>query len=192
MMMRGVAPIRLPGAPGTWGREFVEPRVRVIVADQLGVELEVLTPDVSLVEDLAADSLDLVELSLALETEFSISLSEADVETVRSYRDVVDLVVTATRGGREVDELAAFVRSVVVSGAGERRREVRRAAWLTPYEAESIAADALRAGRGARLELTVAQATAEELARVEGCFAWLVERGVDLSVRRDRPAKHHG
>jgi hypothetical protein len=113
-------------------------------------------------------------------------LSEADVETVRSYRDVGDLFVTATRGGREVDELAAFVRSVVVSGAGERRREVRRAAWLTPYEAESIAADALRAGRGARLELTVAQATAEELARVEGCFAWLVERGVDLSVRQDR------
>jgi acyl carrier protein len=111
--MRGVAPIRWPGAPGAWGREFVEPRVRVIVADQLGVELEAITPDVSLVEDLAADSLDLVELSLALETEFAISLSEADVEAVRSYRDVVDLVVTATRGGREAEELAAFVRSVI-------------------------------------------------------------------------------
>src|SRR6185369_12336717 len=116
-----------------------------------GVSADTLTPDVSLVEDLAVDSLDLVELALALETEFAIALGEPDVEGVRSYRDLVDLVVTATRGGREVDELAAFVRSVVVSGAGERRREVRRAAWLTPYEAESIAADALRAGRGARL-----------------------------------------
>lgn len=186
--MHGAVPMRWPGAPGPWGREFVEPRVRVVVAEQLGVELDVLAPDVSLVEDLAADSLDLVELSLALETEFAITLGEADVEAVRSYRDVVDLVVTATRGGREREELAAFVRSVVVSGSGERRREVRRAAWLTPYEAESIAADALGAGSGARLEVTVAQATAAELARVEGCFAWLVERGVDLSVRRDRPA----
>lgn len=186
--MHGAVPMRWPGAPGPWEREFVEPRVRVVVAEQLGVELDVLAPDVSLVEDLAADSLDLVELSLALETEFAITLGEADVEAVRSYRDVVDLVVTATRGGREREELAAFVRSVVVSGSGERRREVRRAAWLTPYEAESIAADALGAGSGARLEVTVAQATAAELARVEGCFAWLVERGVDLSVRRDRPA----
>jgi acyl carrier protein len=186
--MWGAAPMRWPGAPGRWGREFVEPRVRAIVADQLGVEADALAPDVSLIEDLAADSLDVVELSLALESEFGLALGEADVEAVRTYRDLVDLVVTATRGGRERDELAAFVRSVVVSGTGERRREVRRAAWLTPYEAESIAADALGAGRGARLEVTVAQATAEELARVEGCFAWLVERGVDLSVHRDRPA----
>lgn len=186
--MRGAVPMRWPGAPGSWGREFVEPRLRAVVSDQLGVELDALTPDVSLVEDLAADSLDLVELSLALEHEFGITLGEADVEAVRSYRDIVDLVVTATRGGRETEELSAFVRSLVVSGAGERRREVRRAAWLTPYEAESIAADALGAGRGARLEVTVAQATAEELAQIEHCFAWLVERGVDLSVRRDRPA----
>jgi acyl carrier protein len=159
-----------------------------VVAEQLGVAVDALAPDVSLVDDLAADSLDLLEVALALETEFGIALGEDDVAAVRSYRDLVDLVVTATRGGREAEELAAFVRSVVVSGAGERRREVRRAAWLTPYEAESIAADALGAGRGARLEVTVAQATAEELARIEGCFAWLVERGIDLSVRRERPA----
>lgn len=186
--MRGAAWTRWPGAPDRWGRELVEPRVRAVVADQLGVAPDALAPDVSLIEDLAADSLDVVELSLALESELGVALGEADVAAVRTYRDLVDLVVTAMRGGRERDELAAFVRSVVVSGSGDRRREVRRAAWLTPYAAESIAADALGAGRGARLEVTVAQATAEELARVESCFAWLVERGVDLSVHRERSA----
>lgn len=179
----------VPRTLGVWGRrEFVEPRVRAIVADRLGVEPDMLTPEVSLLEDLAADSLDLLELSLALEAEFGITLREADVDGVRAYRDLVDLVVTATSGGDETDEPGAFVRSVVVSNAGERRHEVRRATWLTPYQAEAIAADALNAGRGARLELTVTRATAADLARVQGCFAWLAERGIDLTVRREQPS----
>lgn len=194
--MQGVvkrAPVQhVPWTLGQWGRrEFVEPRVRAVVADRLGVSDDALVPDISLVDDLAADSLDLLELALSLETEFGIALGEDDIAEVRSYRDLVDLVVTATRGGREQDALTSFVRSVVVSGGGERR-EMRRAAWLTPYETESIAADALRAGRGARLELTVAQATTAELARIEGCFAWLTERGIELSVGRERGAGRRG
>jgi acyl carrier protein len=183
---------QVPLTLGQWGRrEFVEPRVRAIVADRLGVSDDALVPDVSLIDDFAADSLDLLELALTLETEFGIALGEDDVAEVRSYRDLVDLVVTATRGGREVDALTSFVRSVVVSGGGERR-EMRRAAWLTPYETESIAADALRAGRGSRLELTVAQATTAELARIEGCFAWLTQRGIELSVGRERGTGRRG
>ena len=45
--------------------DFVEPRVRRVVAEQLGVNVEELTPEVSLTDDLAADSLDLLELTLA-------------------------------------------------------------------------------------------------------------------------------
>src|SRR5882724_10343192 len=64
--------------------DFVEPRVRRVVAEQLGVNIEELTPDVSLTDDLAADSLDLLELTLALETEFGVVVSESALERVRS------------------------------------------------------------------------------------------------------------
>src|SRR2546428_2104470 len=68
--------------------DFVEPRVRRVVAEQLGVSTEELTPDVSLIDDLAADSLDLLELTLALEAEFGIVISESTLERVRTYRDL--------------------------------------------------------------------------------------------------------
>src|SRR3989442_1643975 len=68
--------------------DFVEPRVRRVVAEQLGVNTEELTPDVSLTDDLAADSLDLLELTLALEAEFGIVVSESALERVRTYGDL--------------------------------------------------------------------------------------------------------
>src|SRR5256712_14110282 len=68
--------------------DFVEPRVRRVVAEQLGVSTEELTPDVSLTDDLAADSLDLLELTLALEAEFGIVISESTLERVRTYGDL--------------------------------------------------------------------------------------------------------
>src|SRR5204862_24296 len=68
--------------------DFVEPRVRRVVAEQLGVNVEELTPDVSLTDDLAADSLDLLELTLALEAEFGIVVSESALERVRTYGDL--------------------------------------------------------------------------------------------------------
>ena len=68
--------------------DFVEPRVRRVVAEQLGVNVEELTPEVSLTDDLAADSLDLLELTLALEAEFGIVVSESALERVRTYGDL--------------------------------------------------------------------------------------------------------
>ena len=56
--------------------EFVEPHVRRLVVDHLGVGVEELVPEVSLRDDLAADSLDLVELALALEGRFGIGVPE--------------------------------------------------------------------------------------------------------------------
>src|SRR5204863_8944159 len=70
--------------------DFVEPRVRRLVADHLGVGTEELTRDVSLADELAVDSLDLVELALALEAEFGISMSEATLDEVRTYGELAD------------------------------------------------------------------------------------------------------
>src|SRR5947207_4234426 len=67
----------------------VEPRLRRVVADNLGVALEDLTPEVSLTDDLAADSLDLLELALALEEELGFTVPERVLSDVRTYGDLV-------------------------------------------------------------------------------------------------------
>src|SRR5207253_714397 len=77
--------------------DFVEPRVRRLVADHLGVGTEELTRDVSLADELAVDSLDLVELALALETEFGIAMSEATLDELRRYRELVEAVCVLAR-----------------------------------------------------------------------------------------------
>jgi acyl carrier protein len=170
--------------------DFVEPRVRRLVAEQLGVNIEELTPDVSLTDDLAADSLDLLELTLALEAELGIVVSEAALERVRTYGDLRTMVHALLRQRREAAvgagaaPLEAWAR--VVSSRGEASAEIQRAGLLTPYTAETIAEDALRAGRGARLELAVPPDVSDAgLAALQDEFAWLGARGVQVSIRRD-------
>ncbi|MCS7295465.1 MAG: acyl carrier protein [Chloroflexota bacterium] len=69
-------------------------RVRAIVCEQLGVEEDQVTPTTSFVEDLNADSLDLVELIMALEEEFGdeaqIEISDEDAEKIVTVQDAVD------------------------------------------------------------------------------------------------------
>ncbi len=70
-------------------------RLKKIVVDQLGVEEEVVIPSASFVDDLGADSLDLVELMMALEEEFSnpsqkIEIPDEDAEKMVTIRDAVD------------------------------------------------------------------------------------------------------
>src|SRR5437870_13850151 len=77
--------------------ELVEPHVRCLVADHLGVGPEDLAPEVSLSDDLAADSLDLVELALVLEGEFGITVPEAVLEWVRTYGQLVGTVEALVR-----------------------------------------------------------------------------------------------
>src|SRR6266436_6684251 len=121
--------------------DFVEPRVRRVVAEQLGVNVEELTPDVSLTDDLAADSLDLLELTLALEAEFGIVVSESALERVRTYGDLRATVHALLHqrheaGGRAgVTPLEAWAR--VVSSRGEAGGEIQRVGLLTPYTAET-------------------------------------------------------
>src|SRR5262252_42483 len=158
--------------------QHVESRVRRLVAEYLGVELEQLSPEVSLIEDLAADSLDLVELSLALESEFGVTMPESILDDVRTYADLVDATLQVTGTRRRHDALRAYppalVRARVVPPSGDAST-LERAVGLTPYEAQEIAEDALRAGRGARLDLTMpASATDALLAVVQEQFAWLM------------------
>jgi acyl carrier protein len=69
-------------------------RVRAIVCEQLGVDEDQVTPTTSFVEDLNADSLDLVELIMALEEEFGdeaqIEISDEDAEKIVTVQDAVD------------------------------------------------------------------------------------------------------
>jgi acyl carrier protein len=166
--------------------QLVEPRVRRLVAEHLGVSASDLSPGVSLVDDLAADSLDLVELSLALEDELGIAIPERIIDDVRTYGELVtSMVALAADGARQGERQppTAIWARLLPSGNGN---DIQRTDWLTPYTAETIAEDALRIGPGARLELTVPGTSDDSvLTRVRRQFAWLGKRGVQVSVRRD-------
>src|SRR5881396_4321314 len=77
----------------------LEPRVRCLVADTLGVGIDELAPDVSLTDELAADSLDLVELAARLEAELGLVVPDRVVERLRTYGDLVRAAVAAARSG---------------------------------------------------------------------------------------------
>lgn len=63
-----------------------------MLAEQLGIEAKTITPQSEVVKDLGADSLDVVELMMALEDEYGVTLPEGEVENVKSVQDIVDMV----------------------------------------------------------------------------------------------------
>jgi acyl carrier protein len=71
----------------------IQQRVNDILAEQLGVEANVLAPEANLVDDLGADSLDVVELVMALEEEFGVEIPDEEVENIRTIRDVTEYIV---------------------------------------------------------------------------------------------------
>ncbi len=70
----------------------VERRVIEIIVEQLGVSAEEVTLEASFIDDLGADSLDLVELIMAMEEEFSIEISDEDAEKIQTVQDVVNYI----------------------------------------------------------------------------------------------------
>jgi acyl carrier protein len=70
----------------------VEERVKKIIAEQLGVEEDEVTSEASFVEDLGADSLDTVELVMALEEEFSIEIPDEDAEKILTVGKALDYI----------------------------------------------------------------------------------------------------
>ncbi|MCX5788304.1 MAG: acyl carrier protein [Elusimicrobia bacterium] len=71
----------------------VEDRVKQIIVEQLGVDAAEVTPQAHFVNDLGADSLDTVELVMALEEEFGVEVPEEDLEGVETVGQAFDLVV---------------------------------------------------------------------------------------------------
>jgi acyl carrier protein len=73
----------------------VEEKVKKIICDQLNVPEEEVVPDASFVDDLGADSLDQVELIMAIEEEFDISIPDEDAEKIRTVKDAVSYIKKA-------------------------------------------------------------------------------------------------
>ncbi len=70
----------------------IEEKVREIIAEQLGVSIEEVVPEASFVDDLGADSLDLVELIMALEEEFGKEISDEEAEKIRTVQEAIDYI----------------------------------------------------------------------------------------------------
>ena len=67
-------------------------RVKSVIADQLGVDESTITMDSSFVDDLGADSLDLVELIMGLENEFDIEIPDEEAEKIQTVGDAVNYI----------------------------------------------------------------------------------------------------
>jgi acyl carrier protein len=67
-----------------------EERLKKIIAEQLSVSEEEVTPEANFIDDLNADSLDLVELIMSLEEEFNVKISDEDAEKIRTVQDAMD------------------------------------------------------------------------------------------------------
>lgn len=69
-----------------------EQRLKSIVIDKLGVEDSEVSRDANFIEDLGADSLDIVEIMMDAEKEFGISIPDADAEKIHTFGDAVDYI----------------------------------------------------------------------------------------------------
>lgn len=67
-------------------------KVKEIIVEQLSVEGDQVTPEASFTEDLGADSLDIVELVMALEEEFGLEIPDEDAEKIATVQDAVDYI----------------------------------------------------------------------------------------------------
>ena len=70
----------------------IEEKVTSIIVDQLGVKKEDIKPESSFVDDLGADSMDIVELVMAFEDNFSIQIPDQEEENIRTVQDAIDFI----------------------------------------------------------------------------------------------------
>ena len=72
----------------------IEAKVKSIIADQLGVGEDEIKPESSFIEDLGADSLDIVELVMAMEEEFEIEIPDEQAENIKTVGDAINYINT--------------------------------------------------------------------------------------------------
>jgi acyl carrier protein len=77
----------------------LEDKVKKIIADQLSVSEDQITPKSDFVADLGADSLDTVELVMALEEEFEIDIPDEEAEKIKTFQDILDYIKNHTTRG---------------------------------------------------------------------------------------------
>lgn len=70
----------------------VESKIRNIIAEQLGVGEDEIKPESSFVEDLGADSLDIVELVMAMEEEFEVEIPDEEAENIKTVGDAINYI----------------------------------------------------------------------------------------------------
>jgi acyl carrier protein len=71
-------------------------KIKNIISEQLGIDVEEVNMDSSFIDDLGADSLDIVELVMALETEFDLEIPDEDAEKIATVSDVVEYIKAHT------------------------------------------------------------------------------------------------
>ncbi|MBT3517719.1 MAG: acyl carrier protein [Nitrospina sp.] len=74
----------------------VEEKVREIIVDQLGVDEKQVTDEAAFIDDLGADSLDTVELVMALEEEFDVEIPDEEAEKISKVQDAIDYIKNNT------------------------------------------------------------------------------------------------
>jgi acyl carrier protein len=71
-------------------RNEMHKKIVDIIANQLGVDKEMVTPEANVVDDLGADSLDVVELVMALEEAFDLEIPDDEAEKIRTVKDILE------------------------------------------------------------------------------------------------------
>ena len=70
----------------------IEDKVRTIIVDQLGIQEDDVKPEASFIDDLGADSLDIVELVMAMEEEFEIEIPDEEAENIKTVEDAIKYI----------------------------------------------------------------------------------------------------
>ncbi len=70
----------------------IEEKVMDMIAEELGLSREEVKPEATFIEDLGADSLDVVELIMKMEEEFGISIPDEDAEKIKTVQDAIDYI----------------------------------------------------------------------------------------------------
>jgi acyl carrier protein len=164
----------------------VERRIRCLVADTLGTGEDDLTASVSLLDDLAVDSLDLLELALKIEEALDVSLPERLLSAVRTYGDLVALVLDRVRYPATVAAEPMLLRVRITPPPAQPRQAAVRVFVLTPYAVQLVTEEAKMAGPGTRVELTVpAGGGGPAVAHLHETFADLTARDIVVVVTQD-------
>ena len=75
----------------------LEDRIKEIIVEQLGVSADEVVPEASFIDDLGADSLDIVELVMALEEEWGLEIPDDDAEKIQTIQDAINYVEDRTK-----------------------------------------------------------------------------------------------